>query len=78
MQQKLHRPRTLVRTAEDRRVIGVVAESAVAIKLPAGAIVDRTGHLLFDEQPTLLAALAAEWLDSVFALSESTIDAGHQ
>ena len=65
MQQKLHRPRTLVRTAEDRWVIGVVAESAVAIKLLAGAIVDRTGHLLFDEQPTLLAALAAEWLDSV-------------
>jgi pimeloyl-ACP methyl ester carboxylesterase len=25
------------------------------------AILDRTGHLLFAEQPTLLAALAAEW-----------------
>ena len=29
------------------------------------AILDRTGHLLFAEQPTLLAALAAEWLDRV-------------
>jgi pimeloyl-ACP methyl ester carboxylesterase len=29
------------------------------------AILDRTGHLLFAEQPALLAALAAEWLDRV-------------
>jgi hypothetical protein len=27
------------------------------------AILDRTGHLLFAEQPELLAALAGEWLD---------------
>lgn len=29
------------------------------------AILDRTGHLLFAEQPALLAALASEWLDRV-------------
>jgi pimeloyl-ACP methyl ester carboxylesterase len=29
------------------------------------ALLDRTGHLLFAEQPSLLAALAAEWLDRV-------------
>ena len=29
------------------------------------AILDRTGHLLFAEQPELLAALAGEWLDRV-------------
>jgi pimeloyl-ACP methyl ester carboxylesterase len=29
------------------------------------AILDRTGHLLFAEQPNLLAALATEWLDRV-------------
>ena len=29
------------------------------------AILDRTGHLLFAEQPALLTALATEWLDRV-------------
>lgn len=29
------------------------------------AILDRTGHLLFAEQPSLLTALAGEWLDRV-------------
>ena len=29
------------------------------------AVLDRTGHLLFAEQPELLAALAGEWLDRV-------------
>ena len=29
------------------------------------AILDRAGHLLFAEQPTLLAALGTEWLDRV-------------
>jgi pimeloyl-ACP methyl ester carboxylesterase len=29
------------------------------------AILDRTGHLLFAEQPALLIALATEWLDRV-------------
>ncbi len=29
------------------------------------AILDRTGHLLFAEQPALLKALATEWLDRV-------------